>query len=278
MSKKQILSQANEILEQIKILLAGTTADSLTGPARKNLVKRVDAMRQSLDMLTRKIDPNEMPDAFFDPNEPSLMGNFVALALVAQDRKPLATLPRFYGSGVYAIYYTGSSTLYSPISGSETPIYVGKVDPPKGNPKTPTEQGTKLADRLREHSRNIEKVSGIELEDFECRALAVQSGFQSAAESHLISLFSPIWNSETRILYGLGKHGDSSTTRANNKSPFDTIHPGRKWATGNPEAKTINQIEKDVSTHFSNSKVFNDVNSVFSAFIENLRFEKTPTL
>lgn len=272
MSRDPSVTKASKILAEIEALLAATEAEGLTTPARKKLVSSVDAMRDRLERLTRKIDPNELPDAFFDPAEPSLIGNFVALAMVAQDRKLLGGLTRFYGSGVYAIYYTGPNPLYAPISGTETPIYVGKADP-KGNPKTAIDQGTKLADRLNEHRRNIEKVDGIAIEDFECRALAVQTGYQAAAESHLIRMFRPIWNNETGILYGLGKHGDDATTRANNKSPFDTVHPGRKWAAGSPENQTIAEIEAKVRDHFRSAIVFRDRNAVLQAFVDNIKRE-----
>lgn len=272
MSRDPSVTKASKILAEIEALLAATEAEGLTTPARKKLVSSVDAMRDRLERLTRKIDPNELPDAFFDPAEPSLIGNFVALAMVAQDRKLLGSLTRFYGSGVYAIYYTGPNRLYAPIGGTETPIYVGKADP-KGNPKTAIDQGTKLADRLNEHRRNIEKVEGIEIEDFECRALAVQTGYQAAAESHLIRMFRPIWNNETGILYGLGKHGDDATTRANNKSPFDTVHPGRKWAAGNPENQTVGEIEAKVRDHFRSATVFRDRNAVLQAFVDNIKRE-----
>lgn len=272
MSRDPSVTKASKILAEIEALLAATEAEGLTTPARKKLVSSVDAMRDRLERLTRKIDPNELPDAFFDPAEPSLIGNFVALAMVAQDRKLLGGLTRFYGSGVYAIYYTGHNPLYAPISGTETPIYVGKADP-KGNPKTAIDQGTKLADRLNEHRRNIEKVDGIAIEDFECRALAVQTGYQAAAESHLIRMFRPIWNNETGILYGLGKHGDDATTRANNKSPFDAVHPGRKWAADSPENQTIAEIEAKVRDHFRSAIVFRDRNAVLQAFVDNIKRE-----
>jgi len=119
MSRDPSLTKASKILAEIEALLAATESAELTTPARKKLVSSVDAMRDRLERLTRKIDPNELPDAFFDPAEPSLIGNFVALAMVAQDRKPLGSLTRFYGSGVYAIYYTGPNPLYAPISGTE---------------------------------------------------------------------------------------------------------------------------------------------------------------
>ena len=242
----------------------------MTAPSRKRVLAAIAEMKDSLEQLERDVDPVRLPDAFFDPAEPRLIGHFVALALISQDRVRLDAIEPFYGAGVYAIYYTGPEEIYRPISGTETPIYVGKADPPVGATSV-VQQETKLYGRLNEHRKNIDKVAGIELADFECRALAVQSGYQAAAESHLINLFWPIWNNETKILFGLGKHGDAATTRANNKSPWDTIHPGRAWAVGNPEAKTPESIVKEVAEHFRVTKVFKETGDVFAAFAESIR-------
>lgn len=270
MARRPELRKADQTSAKIEELRESVVAADMTQHSRKTLLTAIANMRDELENLTREIDPVRLPEAFFDPTEPRLIGHFVALALIAQDRKPLAELGKFYGAGVYAIYYNGPSPLYAPISGSETPIYVGKADP-AANAKTVVEQGTKLADRLNEHRRNIEKVDGIEINDFECRALAVQSGYQAAAEAHLIRLFTPIWNNETRILFGIGKHGDASTTRANNKSPWDTVHPGRAWAEGNPEAKSADAIRDEVAAHFGKTQIFRSTEDVFAAFAAGIR-------
>ncbi|MBM4094762.1 MAG: Eco29kI family restriction endonuclease [Planctomycetes bacterium] len=57
------------------------------------------------------------------------MGTLIANTLLAQPRRPLKDVPRFYGSGVYALYYRGDFDAYRPIANTETPIYVGKADP-----------------------------------------------------------------------------------------------------------------------------------------------------
>lgn len=272
MARRPELRSADEtaaLLEQFAALVRDA---EMTDPSRKKVLVAITAMRDNLDRLERDIDPVMLPDAFFDPGEPRLIGYFVALALISQDRRPLGEIGPFYGAGVYAIYYTGPNPVYGPISGTETPIYVGKADPPVGAASL-LEQGTKLYARLNEHRRNIEKVAGIEIGDFECRALAVQSGYQSAAENHLISLFKPIWNNETKILFGIGKHGDSATTRANNRSPWDTVHPGRLWAEGNPEAKSVAEITAEVVDHFRSTTVFGKTGDVFAAFADGIRRE-----
>lgn len=272
MSQPPVLKAAAAAADKLDELRAATTGVELTAHARRRLISAISAMQNQIDAIGRSVDEIGLPDAFFDPTDPRLVGYFVALALVAQERKPLASIGRFYGSGVYAIYYIGDEELYRPISKTETPIYVGKADP-DGQPKTVIDQGTKLADRLNEHSKNIDKVDGISLKDFECRALAVQSGYQASAESHLIKLFRPVWNNETKILFGIGKHGDSSKTRANNKSPWDTIHPGRAWATDNREAKSVNAIKEDVAAHFTTARLYHTTNDVFAAFVAAIRSE-----
>lgn len=272
MARKLELVKSEETraaIEELKNLLS---AVELTGPSRKKVLQSILDMQDDLTRLTRELDPVRLPESFFDPTEPRLIGHFVALALIAQDRRPLADISKSYGAGVYAIYYTGDTDIYRAISGTETPIYVGKADPP-ANAKTVLDQGTKLTDRLNEHRKNIEKVAGIDITDFECRALAVQSGYQSSAEIHLIRLFSPIWNNETKILYGIGKHGDAATTRANNKSPWDTIHPGRAWAEDNNEAKTVAQINAEVAAHFGQATIFAETEDVFQAFALGIKQE-----
>ncbi len=170
------------------------------------------------------------------------MGPMIGLALLAQPRVPLGKVGRFYGSGVYAIYYRGDFDAYNPLKGAEHPIYVGKADPKDPKADSPILQGTKLADRLGEHARNIGRASNLNLEDFECRHLVVVSGWQGSAETFLIRLYEPVWNSETGICYGLGKHGDASTTRANKRSPWDTLHPGRTWAANGDQGDQHSEV------------------------------------
>ena len=185
----------------------------------------------------------------------------------------MSDIPKFYGSGVYAIYYRGDFPLYAPLTGSETPIYVGQAAPVSNHAKVPREQGARLSSRLSDHRQNIGKAtSTLSLADFEYRSLVVQSGWETAAEDYLIHLFRPIWNSETNILYGLGKHGDDAATRANKRSPWDTLHPGRSWAARSTEdAKSVAQIEKEVAAHFKAQSVYGAIDDVLSSFLEELR-------
>ena len=179
----------------------------------------------------------------------------VARALLVQDKEALANVVKhsFYGAGVYAIYYKGSFACYEPIAGKDHPIYVGKADPDALHALTPQEQGARLFSRLRDHHRSISAARNLELADFDCRYLVVRSAWVETAEDLLIDWFDPVWNNETKVCYGFGKHGDSAKTRANERSPWDTLHPGRRWATSEhntPNRKTVAEISADIANHF----------------------------
>lgn len=241
---------------------------------RRQLEVEIRDTLSQLAKLLSSIDPIRQPTTTFDPSNPKLVGRFVALALVAQERQPLAEIGRFYGSGVYALYYSGDHPIYSPLTRSETPIYVGKAAPASRSARTSIEQGERLGRRLMDHRKSIGQASDtLALHDFAFRALVVQSGWETAAEDYLIHLFAPIWNNQTNILYGVGKHGDSAETRANKRSPWDTIHPGRPWASASnvSDAKPREQIIAEIGKHFAEHPVYYDLESLLNTFIDELR-------
>lgn len=254
--------------------LSALASIGLPVKVRSSIEQEIRGVISELGKILQDIDPVRQPPAVFDPSDPKVIGRFIAIALVAQDRVPLASVEKFYGSGVYAIYYRGAFSPYSPLSGTENPIYVGQAAPKLGNARTPIEQGTQLAERLSTHCNNIRKAATtILVDDFEYRALVVQSGWETAAEDYLIHLFRPIWNSETNILYGLGKHGDAAETRANKRSPWDTLHPGRKWAGAATlvDAKHPKKIIEELDIHFKNCQIFHTMSDVLKVFIDGLR-------
>jgi hypothetical protein len=222
---------------------------------------------------SERLDPILRPDSIFDPTDPSTAGRVVALTLVAQDRHPLGHVPEFYGAGVYAIYYTGKFAAYSSLAGTDHPIYVGKADPDSLAAKDAVAQGPKLSARLNEHAKSIRAAtSTLNIADFECRFLIVQTGFQKSAEDYLIGFFKPIWNSETKICFGLGKHGDSSSTRGNKRSPWDTLHPGRPWAESTTEDQKPVQIIRDqIKAHFLKHPAYVDIHAIFDRFVSDMR-------
>ena len=142
-------------------------------------------------------------------------------------------------------------------------------------PKTAREQGDRLANRLSEHRKNIAKAtSTLKVEDLEYRALVVQSGWQGAAEAYLIGLFKPVWNNEVGICYGFGKHGDAPETRANLRSPWDTLHPGRDWAHRDPkmkDAQPAKRIIDDIAQHLAKFPPLSSVDAILRRFLDEMR-------
>ena len=210
----------------------------------------------------------------FDPSNPVIIGKFAGIAMVAQKRHPLDAVDRFYGSGVYAIYYDGPFPTYAPLVGTENPIYVGKADPAVSGAKSAREQGEKLLGRLKDHSRTIRKAAAnLDIAHFTCRYLVVQTGWQIPAETYLINLFKPIWNDETRICWGIGKHGDSADKRSNDRSPWDTLHHGRAWAHDKrlKDARPKAQIESDIAAHLKLHPPYANDDAVLKQFYEDLR-------
>jgi hypothetical protein len=268
---EQLADQIKKLSEEI----AEEEATLLAAPSAKRVRKTIGDAYEKLRRVMEDLNPIKQPGFVFDPSNPNVVGRIVGITMVAQPRKPLTIVERFYGSGVYAIYYTGDFPVYSAISKREHPIYVGKADPADPASKTAFEQGEKLSGRLNEHRKNIVKAtSTLRIDDFEYRALVVQTGWQSAAESYLIDLFKPIWNNEVGICYGFGKHGDAPETRANLRSPWDTLHHGRDWAHRDPNMKDARlkaQIVKDIARHFSEYPPLGSVDKILRRFLEEMR-------
>jgi hypothetical protein len=235
--------------------------------------EEIEGLTRELQVTAARLDPILRPDTIFDPTDPVTAGRVVALTLVAQARHPLSSIPEFYGAGVYAIYYKGDYEHYRPLSGTEHPIYVGKADPATPSAKDAMAQGVKLAGRLSEHAKSVRKaLTTLNIDDFDCRFLIVQSGFQKSAEDYLINMFKPIWNSETRICFGLGKHGDSSDTRGNKRSPWDTLHPGRAWADASSEdQKPATLIAQQIQQHFEKHRPYRDAGEILDKFMAGMR-------
>jgi hypothetical protein len=236
---KDAFSALDAALAQVMAAAGADASPTVVRRVRAGLTRHAEAIERARGST----DPISTPKSSFDPSDPKTVGRMVSIALLAQPRVPLAAVKPAYGSGVYAIYYSGDHPLYARISGSETPIYIGKADPSNGDASTPREQGPRLTGRLIEHAGTVataerfamerglpEGLAAIHLEDFSCRRLVCATNAQLVAERHLIRMFWPVWNSDTKACWGMSKHGDAATTRRNKRSPWDVVHPGRLWA------------------------------------------------
>ncbi len=236
-------------------LVPGTTNVAEATPAKLNRLRaEVNATLETLGRFGEDIGQFKLPRLVFDPADPHVVGKLIGETLLQQERVPLNRVERFLGSGVYAIYYLGPFDVYSPVAQTDTPVYVGKADPADRYAKTPVQQGDRLSGRLGDHLKSITNADNLEVDDFDCRFLVVKTAWESTAEDYLISHFRPVWNSETKVCFGFGKHGDSAQTRKNTRSPWDTLHPGRPWAMrdGNvPNPRGVEGVKKDIADHFA---------------------------
>ena len=256
---------------------------TLSKPAARKLRTSFDAYVGKFAALRGRIDPVMDPESSFEPGNPDTVGRLVVIALLAQDRIPLSEIRPTYGSGVYALYYVGDHPAYAEIAHTETPIYVGKADPDEPRAATPREQGVRLFGRLADHRDAIREVEvfghenglaePLKVADFECRRLVCATNAQLVAERRLIDIFRPAWNAETKICFGLSKHGDNAQIRRNKKSPWDVIHPGRGWAAESPvrDGMTSETITAKLATHFVEHVPRRDTEEIMQILLDTFR-------
>jgi hypothetical protein len=89
------------------------------------------------------------------------------------------------------------------------------------------------------------QAENLSLQDFHCRYLAVDDIWIPLGEALLIEMFAPIWNT---TLPGFGNHDPGKGRHNQQRSFWDTLHPGRAWAGSlQPNAKTAAQISAGVA-------------------------------
>jgi hypothetical protein len=193
----------------------------------------------------------------YDPLNKKNLGFSVADALLAKDVEPLPPQNPFTGAGVYAIYYSGDFEPYKSITKANShgefkaPIYVGKAVPQgarKGGFGLDAPPGRVLYNRLSEHADTIKVAKNLKIDQFCCRYLTVDDIWIPLGESLLIEMFNPLWN---KVLDGFGNHDPGKGRYKQQRSPWDTIHPGRDWAKKLPAGKTESDILKGIQTFLS---------------------------
>ena len=206
--------------------------------------------------------PSEPPRITpFNPLNKTNLGESVAEAMLQQAVGPLPPDEPFIGAGLYALYYEGDFPLYKDIAEQNRngqyrwPIYVGKAVPAgarKGGYGLDADPGIALFKRLGEHAGSISQAKNLRLTDFRCRFLVVDDIWIPLAESLLIQMFSPLWNLK---IDGFGNHDPGTGRHRQQRSPWDTIHPGRSWARRlQPSAVNEETIRESVSSYFARAK------------------------
>ncbi|MDO4792330.1 MAG: Eco29kI family restriction endonuclease [Buchananella hordeovulneris] len=177
-----------------------------------------------------------MNDEPFNPLAMDSLAESVVRKLMQTTPVPLQGIPRFYGAGVYAIYYTGDFPAYRVVKRENQdgrwglPIYVGKAVPKGGRQGLNSGQAstnTALWSRLREHAKSIEAVTNLNIEDFMVRWIVVDEIWIPLGESTLIRSARPVWNA---AVDGFGNHDPGRGRYKGSVPQWDTLHPGRPWA------------------------------------------------
>ena len=191
----------------------------------------------------------------FNPLDKRNLASSVTEAMLARPVESLPPRP-FVGAGIYAIYYVGDFPLYAKIAmrnrqgAFQQPIYVGKAVPAgarKGGFGLGAEPGQALFNRLCDHAKSVDEATNLEKDAFFCRYLAVDDIWIPLAESLMIERFAPLWN---LILDGFGNHDPGKGRYNQQRSLWDTLHPGREWAT-RLQPNSAGQLEvAELAKHF----------------------------
>jgi len=193
----------------------------------------------------------------YNPLEKRNLAESVVRALLDKPCSELPPREPFAGAGVYALYYKGPFAPYAPIATANenghcsTPIYVGRARHPgarKGREPNVADAKQPLYARLVEHSESIEAVNNLDLREFRCRYLVVDELWVPLAERLLLERYQPVWNV---VLDGFGNHDPGEGRKQQKKSPWDVLHPGRKWADKlAPGKQGIQELLLAIQAHF----------------------------
>jgi len=178
-----------------------------------------------------------MTDEPYNPLDKLNLARSIEFELLVRPPVALSATDKIAGAGIYVIYYVGGFPAYEPIATENVgdafkrPIYVGKAIPKGGRKgginKDTASKGHALADRLRQHAASIDESNNLSLDDFLVRHLVVDDIWIPLGENMLIESFRPVWN---RAIDGFGNKDPGRRRATQYKSPWDVLHPGRKFA------------------------------------------------
>ena len=182
---------------------------------------------------------NDRPIRAYNPLSVDELGRNAARAVTNWTPVELAPDDPFSGIGVYTIYYAGPFPAYTGMATDE-PIYVGQAVLTKTAPRP-------LHKRLMEHAKSIRDAENLDLADFRCRWLVLETVWINLTEQVLIAEHKPIWN---QVVAGFGNHDQGRTRSTQERSWWDTLHPGRKWAAAQkPNKSGETTILREIAAH-----------------------------
>lgn len=164
----------------------------------------------------------------YNPLSVDELGRNAARALMEYPADVLPPGESFGGAGVYTLHYLGRFRAYAGL-GTDTPIYVGKADPPgrRQGRRSADSATTALYSRLVHHSQSIASANNLDLRDFRCRWLVLDPVWIGLTEQVLIAQYQPLWNV---AVDGFGNNDPGRGRWNQRRSQWDTLHPGREWA------------------------------------------------
>lgn len=183
----------------------------------------------------------------YNPLDLETLGQSLVREMERRAPETLEEIVSFPGSGVYFLYYVGSAFPYAEMGEFNAthncvlPIYVGRAkDNGAREGTSPFDPVTKplLFERLNEHRNNILRTQAtrdtaypISVSDFRCRYLVSMPLWVPLAEAMAIRGYRPLWNSK---LQGFGIHDPGGGRATQKRSEWDTLHPGRAFASRRP--------------------------------------------
>lgn len=191
----------------------------------------------------------------YNPLDMSNLAASVGLALSERPQFFIRDLPKFRGVGIYALYYHGAHKLYRPIvewNGGDIrmPLYVGKAvgkGVRKGEGLLDDPQSSALRNRIAKHFETFAATADLKPSDFSVRYLRTMAVWIPLCESSLIALYKPVWN---MALDGLGNNDPGAGRYKQERSPWDTVHPGRPWAElCQPNRTSAGEFREKVRAH-----------------------------
>lgn len=246
--------QLSEVMKALRgfSMPDGATVQGIRSNAHRmrRMHQEMAATQEHLLQLERALDAILVPAHVFDLTNPETIGEVIVYKLEQQTKEQLSAIQPFYGSGVYILYYHDGIAAYEAITKTNCPIYVGSAGPETPNSASAKLQGTKLYDRMMEHlTKSLRRSRNLTADEFFCRYLVVQSGLEKAAEDFLIRRYWPVWNKESKVCSGIGKHGDKARQEL---SDWDVMHGDREWAGGQTSrsGKTPEIVEANILGHF----------------------------
>lgn len=182
----------------------------------------------------------------YNPLDLEALGDSLLRHLERQIPYGFDELPKFVGSGIYALYYCGAADPYQSLGSHNVseacslPIYVGRARGPGArrgvSPLDPVRDRL-LWSRIQEHKRSLSHVTNLDTADFKVRALVVMPIWVPLAEAMAIRRYRPLWNVS---ISGFGIHDPGSGRQLQKRSEWDHLHPGRLFA------KTLKQKQPSV--------------------------------